>query len=217
MGSWSCHFKDPFPALSHWAGAVLSSAALAALLVGASPTAWHVVAFSVYGASMVALYVASALAHTVHCSPQSERRLERLDYAAIFLLIAGTHTPICLITLRGPWGWSIFGAQWLLALVGIILVTCRRHCPTGIRVSLYLLMGWMAVVAIVPIISAMPPAGLIWLLVGGAAYTVGAVVFVTGRPNLWPRYFESHDLWHTLVLVGSACHFVVMWAFVAVA
>jgi hemolysin III len=112
----------------------------------------------------------------------------------------------------------VLAAEWVLALAGILAVTRGRRgagCSTRVRVALYLCMGWLALFLLVPIVAALPPAALAWLLAGGAAYTVGAAIFVTQRPRLWPGRFGSHDLWHCLVLIGSACHFVLIWAFVA--
>src|SRR5687768_10600031 len=112
-------FKEPFPGISHLVGALLSIAALVALLVRAEGRVWHVVGFAVYGTSLILLYAASTLAHSIHCSPKTDERLTRLDYSAIFLLIAGTYTPICLVPLRGPWGWGLLAAIWSLAFLGI--------------------------------------------------------------------------------------------------
>jgi hemolysin III len=207
--------KDPFPALSHWLGAALSVAALVVLLVQAAPRPWHIVGFAIYGASLIALYCASALAHTAHCTPAMAHRLNRLDYAAIFLLIAGTYTPLCLVTLGGPWGWSLLSVEWLLAAIGIVGIARRKGLSTRWRVLLYLCMGWLAVVATGPVLASLPSAALAWLLAGGAAYTLGALVFVLDWPHLWPSRFVAHDLWHVMVLLGSGCHYIVMTAFVA--
>jgi hemolysin III len=209
--------KDPFPGLSHLFGVVLSAAGLVVLLVAADGRPLHVIGFAVYGATLILLYLASTLAHCVHCSPRAEDRLERFDYAAIFLLIAGTYTPVCLVTLRGVWGWAILAAEWAMAALGIVSVVAFRTLKSWPRVLIYLCMGWLAVAAAVagPLLSALPAGGLAWLLAGGVAYSLGAVVFITDRPNLWPGRFVAHDLWHVMVLAGSACHFVLMLRFVA--
>lgn len=207
--------KDPFPGLSHWVGAGLSVAALVVLLVQAGPRPWHATAFAIYGASLILLYAASALAHSVHCSPRAAERLDRFDYAAIFVLIAGTYTPMCLVPLRGAWGWSILGAEWALAVAGILGVLLGRGWPAWLRIALYVVMGWLAVVAIVPLVMTLPAWAMVWLFAGGIAYSAGAYVFAADKPHLWPGRFTAHDLWHCLVLAGSACHFVVMSAFVA--
>lgn len=208
--------KDPFPGLSHWLGAGLSVAGLVLLLTLAAGHGWRLVGCAIYGATLIILYAASALAHTIHCSPEASDRLTRFDYMAIFLLIAGTYTPLCLVTLRGPWGWGMLAAEWVMAAAGIVLVASGKGSSNWPRTVLYLFMAWVvAMVAIGPMSRALPPAGLTWLLIGGAAYSLGAVVFALDRPHLWPGRFVAHDLWHVLVLLGSACHFFVILRFVA--
>jgi hemolysin III len=205
--------KDPFPAWSHWAGAALGVVALVALLRAAQGPL-QTIAFAVYGASLIALYAASAVAHSLHWEGPRAHRLDRLDYAAIFLLIAGTYTPFCLVTLRGAWRWGILSAAWSIAAIGIVTV-CRasgtRHWP---RVVLYVLMGWMCVVPAGQLLRALPAPAIRWLLAGGVVYTAGAVVYLAKRPNLWRGRFGYHDLWHCMVLVGSACHFIAVIGYV---
>ncbi len=207
--------KEPFPALSHFCGAILSAVALVALLFHTHGRLHLIVGFAVYGASLIALYVASGLAHALNVSPKNSARLDRLDYAAIFLLIAGTYTPLCLVTLRGPWGWSLLGVEWTMAAVGISVVVFGRGSSDWFRVAVYCVMGWLAVIAIIPLTAALPPSGLAWLVAGGLCYSIGAVIFAVDRPHLWPGVFHAHDLWHLLVLGGSACHFLVVFCFVA--
>ena len=207
--------RDPFPALSHWLGAALSAAGLVLLMVRtAGRPWWEVASFAVYGVTLVQLYVASALAHSIICSPEAEDRLTRFDYAAIFLLIAGTYTPICTVTLRGPWGWGLLAAVWSIAALGIVAVLGRAPSPR-VRVLTYVAMAWLCVFATGPLVRAMPLPGILWLLAGGVVYTAGAAVFFTDRPHLWPGRFVAHDLWHCMVLAGSACHFFTIWQFVA--
>ena len=207
--------KEPFPGLSHWFGAALSVVGLIVLLKAAGGRTFHVVAFTVYGVTLILLYLASALAHSAHCSPRTGAVLDRLDYSAIFLLIAGTYTPVCLVTLRGPLGWSLLALVWLFALVGIATVWIGRAGRSWPRVVLYVCMGWLALLAATELIRVMPAGGVLWLLAGGVIYSLGAIVFLTDRPHLWPGRFAAHDLWHVMVLAGSACHFVVMLEFVA--
>ena len=207
--------KDPFPAWSHWLGVALSLAGGVALLSASAGGMRHAVALAVYAVSLVLLYFSSALAHSVHCGPGTAARLDRLDYAAIFLLIAGSYTPLCVITLRGRWGLWLLAAVWAAAAVGIAslyLLHARTHWP---RVLCYVLMSWLAVAAAGELIRVLPPAAIVWLLLGGVLYTVGAVVFLTGRPRLWPGRFGPHDLWHCMVLAASACHFGVILQYVA--
>ena len=203
--------KDPFPALSHWFGVAFAAAATVTLIILSAGRPWHVVAFSLYGTTLVLLFLASALAHTIHCSQATSDRLTRLDYMAIFLLIAGTYTPFCLIALRETWGWWMLSAEWSMAAAGIIAVAFGRARSNLPRTILYIFMAWVvALVAIGPMSHALPRAALSWLLAGGAVYTAGAAVFAVDRPHLWPGRFVAHDLWHLMVLVGSGCHFIAM-------
>jgi hemolysin III len=196
-------------------GAFLGVAALVVLVVLARGRPWHVSSFAIYGASLILLYTASALYHSL---PVSERNVERLrifDHASIYILIAGTYTPICLVPLRGGWGWSLFGVVWSLALIGGLLKIVWRTAPEWIGFVLYLIMGWLAVIALGPLARVLTGAGMGWLLAGGIVYSIGAVIYASERPRLWPGVFGAHDLWHLFVLGGSACHFVVMLRFVA--
>lgn len=207
--------REPFCGWSHLCGVVLSIAGLLALMSLSYTRPWHFVGFLTYGVSLVTLYTASTLYHSLPVTP---RRLEQLlvfDQVAIYLLIAGTYTPLCLISLRGPVGWTLLGVVWGIALVGSTLRIAWRSAPIWLPVVLYLLMGWLCVAAYRPLSHVLPGEALGWLLAGGLVYTAGTVVFATQRPRLWPGTFSSHELWHLFVLAGSACHFVLMLRFVA--
>jgi hemolysin III len=194
---------------------VLSIAGLVALLVLARGQPWQTISFAIYGTSLVLLFTASGLSHSIHCSPEREGLLDRLDYAAIFVLIAGTYTPLCLLNLRGPWGWSLFVVEWSLAIVGVCTVLVRRWQSNRLRVLIYLMMGWLVLIAVPIVVARLPLGGVAWLIAGGVVYSLGAIVYLSNRPNLWPGRFHAHDLWHSMVLIGSACHFVVMARYVA--
>jgi len=215
MSSIERWIKEPFAGLSHLVGAALSVAGLVVLLAATSGRPWHVTGVAIYGASLILLYVASTLCHSVRCGPKHAERLDRFDHVAIFLLIAGTYTPLCLVPLRGPWGWTILTIEWLLAAVGILAVMSgwvRREWP---RVIVYVTMSWIAIVAVIPLSRVLPVQALAWMLAGGIIYTSGAVIYALDRPRLWPGRFGSHDLWHVFVLAGSACHFVMILCFIA--
>jgi hemolysin III len=201
--------REPFSGLSHLGGAALGLAGLVALVSLAWGKPWHVSGFAVYGASLVLLYVASALYHLLPVSPLNQERLRIFDHVGIYLLIAGTYTPVCLVPLRGGWGWSLLGVVWGLALFGCVVEIAWRRAPRWLGLSLYLVMGWLAVFALGPLAQTLP-AAVGWLVAGGIVYSIGAVVYAVERPRLWPGRFGSHDLWHVLVLGGSACHFVMM-------
>lgn len=202
--------REPFSGLSHLLGAVLSVAGMIALLLLAQGRPLYLLGFAVYGLSLILLYGSSALYHSLHVNEEQVKRLQRLDYAAIFLLIAGTYTPVCLIVLHGIMRWGLLGAVYAIAFAGIGTILCWRKHPHWIRVALYIVMGWLAVVVLPTLRTALSPVGMAWLLAGGAIYTVGVVFYALGRPNLWPGKFSSHDLWHVFVMGGSVCHFLLM-------
>ena len=207
--------REPFCGLSHGIGAALSVAALVVLLVLAHGKLWQTISFAVFGVSLIVLYTASTLYHSLWVKPKQILALMRFDHIAIFLLIAGTYAPVCLVSLRGAWGWSLFGVEYGLAVVGIVCSLVWKGFPDWARIGIYILMGWLIMVAIVPAIHVLGPAGLAWLFGGGAAYSIGTVVFAADRPHLWPGKFSAHDLWHIFVLAGSACHFVLMAVVIA--
>ncbi len=195
--------------LSHGLGVLLSLVA-AAVLVSRSLAlgdSLRVVAFSVYGASLVLLYSASTAYHAAK-SDERRRRLRVLDHAAIFLLIAGTYTPVTLVTLTGVWGWGLFGLIWSLALVGVVSKLFFVGTHKGFIASIYVVMGWLVLLAAKPMLASMPTGGIYWLLAGGAAYTGGTVFYA------WKRLPYNHAIWHLFVLAGSGCHFVCMLLYV---
>jgi hemolysin III len=208
--------KDPVSGFSHLAGAVMSVAALSVLVVLASmnATAWHIVSFSIYGSAMFLLYAASAAYHLIPLNEKGTRILKKLDHVMIFMMIAGTYTPFCLVPLRGGWGWSIFGIVWGFAVVGIFFKLFYIHAPRFLSTSIYLAMGWISIVAIYPIVKNVPAGGVIWLAAGGLLYSVGAVIYALKKPNPWPGVFGFHEIWHIFVLAGSFCHFMVMLLYI---
>lgn len=206
--------KEPVNSLSHLAGAFLSVAGLIALLLLSHGRPWHVAGFSVYGFSLILLYTASTLLHLLPVSSRTEAYLRRFDHSAIFLLIAGTYTPVCLVTLRGAWGWSLFATVWGMAVAGILFKVFFLHAPRWLSTVLYVAMGWMALVAIVPLVLNVPVWGLVWIFSGGVLYSIGALIYGMERPNLLPGIVDHHEVFHFLVLAGSACHFIFMLRYV---
>ena len=207
--------KEPFCGLSHFVGALLGIAALVALLWLADGRVLNLTASAIYGATLVLLYTASALYHSWRSTPRVEALLQRLDHSAIFLLIAGSYTPICLLALRGERGWILLGAVWSLAIIGVAGSLLWKTMPDWLRVTLYVVMGYLCVGAMAPLRESLSPAGLAWLLAGGAVYSVGTVIFALDKPHLWPGKFSAHDLWHIFVIGGSVCHFVTIAGLVA--
>jgi len=206
--------REPFCGLSHGLGACLAVAALVTLLILARGDPWRTVAFALYGMTLILLYTISALYHSLWLPEDSLDRLQRWDHIAIFLFLAGTYAPLCLVSLRGPWVWGLGGTVCVLTLVGIVGSRPRHGLPDWARVLLYAIIGWLALAAAGPLERALTPAGFGWLLAGGLAYTAGGLIFAADRPHLWPGKFSAHDLWHLFVLAGSACHFVVMFRYV---
>lgn len=198
---------ERFSFLSHAVGALAAVAGLVLLAVQADG-ALAVTSAVVYGSSLVLLLTASSLHHAIHSQdPRVHRTFHLLDHLSIFVLIAGTYTPVSLLGFGPGWGWSIFGAIWGLAIGGTLLRILWRGAPRWLYTTLYVVMGWTAVVAIVPLLDAFPPAGLLLMLGGGLAYTVGAVVYARKRPDPWPSWLGFHGLWHVFVLLGAGLHF----------
>ena len=195
--------------ITHGVGVLLSIAALVILvtLSALRGNAWHVVSSVVFGATLIFLYTASTLYHSI-THPRAKKILRVLDHSAIFLLIAGTYTPFTLVTLRGGWGWTLFVVVWGLALVGIVYKITASNRFRLLSVLLYLGMGWLVLVAIEPMVATMPVPGLILLLAGGLCYTLGVIFFV------WRQLPYSHAVWHVFVLAGSICHFFAVLLYV---
>ena len=201
--------REPVNGASHLLGFLLAGAGTVLLLrIARGP--WQLVGFSVYGASLLLLYGASTLYHLLPVSERPLRALRTLDHIAIYFLIAGTYTPIALVTLHGRMGWSLLVVVWLIAVAGIPFKLFFLDAPVWVSTGTYLVMGYLALVAIEPLARAVPITGLLWLIVGGVAYTVGAVIYSRQRPNPIPGLLGHHEIWHVLVLIGSACHFAFM-------
>ena len=201
--------EEKFNVLTHGIGLLLSVVALVVLVVSASlkGTVWHVVSFSIYGSSLVVLYFASTAFHWFK-NQKIRNRLNVFDHASIFLLIAGTYTPFLLVTLQGAWGWSIFGVVWGVATAGIVLKFFFAGRFNFLSTIIYVIMGWLIVIAIKPLVAALPFPGLMWLLAGGLSYSVGAVFFLLDKMPF------NHAVFHVFVLVGSACHFITVFWYV---
>lgn len=201
--------REPFNGASHLLGLLLAGAGTFLLLRMASGP-WQLAAFSIYGATLILLYGASTLYHMLPISERPLRALRILDHIAIYFLIAGTYTPIALVTLHNRLGWGLLAAVWLIAAAGIPFKLFFLDAPVWLSTGTYLAMGYLALVAVVPLAQAVSVSGLLWLVAGGIAYTVGAVIYARERPNPFPGRFGHHEIWHLLVLTGSACHFAFM-------
>ena len=196
--------------ITHGIGAALSVAAMVLLIVFASQQrdAWRIVSFSIYGSTLFILYLASTLYHAF-TNVKVKTFFRLMDHSSIFLLIAGTYTPITLIAMRGPWGWTLFGLIWTMALCGIIFETIYIGKHNFISLGIYISMGWLAVIAIKPMIDMLPDGMMKWIVIGGLLYTIGIIFYV------WEKIPYHHAIWHLFVLGGSITHFFGMLFYLA--
>lgn len=193
--------------LSHGVGLALAIAATPILIIAATRygTAWNMIGVSIFAVSMISLYLASTLYHAL-THDGAKRFFRLMDHSAIFILIAGTYTPFTLGVMRGPWGWTMFGLVWGLAIVGLTMKAVFGTRYIGVSIALYLMMGWLVVIAAPQVLQRVPLAGLAWIMAGGIAYTAGVIFFAAHRI----RY--SHFAWHLMVIAGTICHFfAVLW------
>lgn len=196
------YYGEKLNAWTHLVGTVLALTGTALIIVlaalGGDP--WKVVSVSIYGATLIILYSASTLYHSVQ--GRAKAVLRKFDHHSIYLLIAGSYTPFCLVSLRGPWGWSLFGVVWGLALLGMVQELRPKNGARLVSMLIYIVMGWAALVALVPLKSALGAAGFAWLAAGGLVYTIGIVFYA-----LDARLRHAHGIWHVFVLAGSAVHY----------
>ncbi|MEK6551092.1 MAG: hemolysin III family protein [Pseudomonadota bacterium] len=200
---------ERFNSISHLVGAAMALAGAVVLVVAASQDgdARRIVSFSVYGTTLFLLYLVSTLYHSL--PGRAKRVFQVLDYQAIYLLIAGTYTPFTLVTLRGPTGWWLFGAIWAMAVIGLVLDGLPRRSARVVPFVIYFAMGWLVLLALDPLLDALPRLGFYWLLAGGILYTSGIVFFALDR-----RYPWMHGVWHLFVLAGSISHYVAILFYV---
>jgi hemolysin III len=201
--------------ISHLFGACLALVGAGLLIsqAAAQGDPWKIVGVSVYGLSLVSLFVCSTLHHGLDGSPRLNEVLRTLDYDSVFLLIAGTVTPLVLVLFRNVYGWTVFGAVWTIAVIGIVLRSVWRRVPKYVTNTLYISMGWLTV-RLVGANVALPLGALALMAAGGLVYSAGFVIFVIERPNPWPGVFGFHELWHVLVVVAAVLHYLLMYFYV---
>ncbi|MDI3324508.1 hemolysin III family protein [Pontibacterium granulatum] len=201
---------ERFNSITHLIGALAALVGLVVLVVHAARQGdpWQITSFTIYGVSLVLLYVASTLYHSLR--GKLKELFRKLDHQAIYLLIAGTYTPFTLVSLRGFWGWLLFGLVWGMALIGMTLEFIHQRRVRWYSLVIYLVMGWLMVIAIVPLLDVLPLGGFIWLLAGGLFYTLGILFYL--RDGHMPH---AHGIWHLFTMAGSGCHYVSVFFFVA--
>ena len=213
------HFKlkDPGSAITHFIGMLMAMFAATPLILRAmrAPDTVHVISLSIFIVSMILLYAASTTYHTFDLSERTNKILKKLDHCMIFVLIAGSYTPICLIVLHGRTGFMLLALVWSIAILGIIFKLCWVTCPKWVSSVLYIAMGWVCVLALPQILHALSPAAFGWLLAGGIIYTIGGIIYALKLPIFNNRHknFGSHEIFHLFVMGGSICHFIVMYGY----
>ena len=211
--------KDPGSALTHFIAMLLALSAATPLLIKAarSPELTHMLALTIFIISMILLYAASTIYHTLDISPKVNKLLRKVDHMMIFILIAGTYTPVCMLVLGDHTGWVLLALVWSIALIGILINALWITCPKWFSSLIYIAMGWVCVFAFGKIIAALPASAFGWLLAGGIIYTVGGIIYALKLPLFNSRFknFGSHELFHLFVMGGSLCHYIMMYAFVA--
>ena len=211
------HLKDPGSAITHFIGMMMALFAALPLMLRAvhNPDRIHILSLLVFIVSMVLLYAASTLYHSLNLSEKMNRILKKTDHMMIFVLIAGTYTPICLVSLHGTWGWTLLVAIWAFALFGLLLKIFWMGAPRWLSTLIYVVMGWLAVFAFVPLEKAVSWKGIGMLLAGGIAYTVGAIIYGLKKPNIaMLKNFGFHEIFHVFVLAGSGIHIAFMFQYV---
>ena len=207
--------KDPGSAITHFIGMILASLASTPLLVlAAHHNGGHAVpALAVFALSMILLYGASTVYHTLNISENINRILRKVDHMMIFILIAGTYTPVCMVVLGDRTGWQLLALVWFIAVFGMLIKAFWITCPKWFSSLIYISMGWLCVLAMVPLVASLPAVAFFWLVAGGVIYTIGGVIYALKLPffNARHRYFGSHEIFHLFVMAGSLCHFVVMF------
>ena len=211
------HIKEPGSAITHFIGMVMAIFAAVPLLFKAArePDRIYIISMTIYAASLILLYAASTTYHTFDISEKVNTILKKIDHMMISVLIAGSYTPVCLIVLKGRIGIILLSIVWAIAIVGILIKAFWVYCPKWVSSVLYIGMGWTCVLAFTQLLNNLLPAAFGWLLAGGIIYTVGGVIYALKLPLFNSRHknFGSHEIFHLFVMAGSACHFVVMYAF----
>lgn len=209
------YFREPVNALTHLSGAVLSLIGTIILLRNASLFINPVVIASIliFGLSLVMLYTTSGVYHLVYTTDAILLKLKKLDHSMIFILIAGSYTPFCLLSLDGFWQWSIISIVWALAIIGILLKIFWIQMPRWLSTGLYIGMGWIAVFALKPLYASLSSGGFFFLVLGGVMYTIGGIIYGTKKPNFSPN-FGFHEIFHIFVMLGSFCHYWAIFKYV---
>ncbi len=212
---WISRLREPVNSLTHLGGAVAAAAGLVVLVILAWGNPGKVAALTLYGATLVLMFAASGVYHMVKAGPRVLVWLRKLDHSAIYLLIAGTYTPICLYFFTGFWRTGMLAIIWALALAGIVAKLIVINAPRWVTAGIYLVMGWLSLIAVREIVTRLPAGALVLLALGGLMFTAGAVIYMLKRPNPLPGVFGFHEIWHIFVILGAFSHFALVALYVA--
>ncbi len=202
------HAEEIASSITHGIGIALSIAGLVTMLIVSGHDTWRLTSAAIFGATLILLYLSSTLYHAFH-TPRVKSFFQILDHSAIYLLIAGSYTPLTLVSLRGPWGWSLFAVVWSMAIAGVLIKSVmKKHRDHWISTAIYLIMGWLAVIAARPLLEALPQGAITLLVAGGLCYTGGVAFFA------WSKLKYNHAIWHLFVLGGSTLHALTMILYV---
>lgn len=212
------HFREPMNGFTHFIGVILSITATFLLIIKSndSQSLIGVISISVFGISMILLFTASTLYHWLKLSEEGIKKLRKVDHIMIFIYIAATYTPICIIVLKGYIGWLLLIAVWLVAIFGVIIKLLWMNAPRWLSTLIYVLMGWLAVVVIYPLFSSLEIDALLWLFTGGLFYTVGAIIYALKKPDPFPGILGFHEIFHLFVLAGSFSHYWLMYKYISI-
>ncbi len=208
-------FREPVNSLTHLIAAAVAAAGTILLAYLARDDAVKLASLCLYGLTLVLMFSSSALYHTIRTGPKAALFLRKLDHSAIYLLIAGTYTPICLHYFTGFWRIGFLAVVWSLGLIGIAVKLFVIRAPRWVTAGVYLLMGWLAIAGVGEIIASMPAGAIAWLLAGGLFFTVGAVIYMLKKPDPFPGIFGFHEIWHVFVILGAFSHFALILMYIA--
>jgi hemolysin III len=207
-------FRDPLSGLIHLASAVAAALGLVGLLMAGKGQPTKEIAFLIYGISLILMFASSATYHLVQAGPKTIGVLRKVDHSAIYLLIAGTYTPLCLSFFTGFWRWGLLGIIWAIALIGVGFKVFVINAPRWITTGIYLVMGWLSIMAVTEILRTMPVGAIFWLVAGGLLFTFGAVIYALKKPDPYPEVFGFHEIWHIFVILGCLSHFILIAGYV---
>ncbi|MBI9049699.1 MAG: hemolysin III family protein [Anaerolineaceae bacterium] len=205
--------RQPISGLSHLLGAVLAFIGLIVLIIKGWGDTTRVISYLIYGISLILMFSASAIYHLTSLSEKGQLLLRKMDHLSIYLLIAGTYTPICLLFFSGFWRTGLLIIIWSMALIGIIVKLFVINAPRWVTAGIYLIMGWLCIMAVGEMLRTMSPAAIAWLLIGGVLYSVGAIIYITKKLDFIPGIFGFHEIWHIFVLLAAASHWLMIAMF----